>query len=83
MPYPINEIKPNLRNTLNAIEASIYKSIKPLRVTIWKTSEPVSFEERTKGEEKEVSIGDSWGEIWDCAWFHFEGEVPNVLNGKK
>lgn len=83
MPYPINEIKPNLVNTLNAIEKAVYKKIQPLKITLWKTREPVSFEQRRSGEMKNVVVGDNWGEIWDCAWFHFEGEVPRHAAGEK
>ena len=83
MPYPIKEIKQDLINTLGAIEKAVYRKVHPLKITIWKTKEPVPFEERCSGERKSLEIGDSWGEIWDCAWFHFEGEIPREVNGKK
>ncbi|HBI73444.1 MAG TPA: alpha-mannosidase [Lachnospiraceae bacterium] len=83
MPYPIKEIMPELRNTLSAIEKAVYQKIQPLEITIWKTKEPVSFEERCSGERKSLAVGDSWGEIWDCAWFHFTGELPSGAAGKK
>ncbi|MDF2543847.1 MAG: alpha-mannosidase [Herbinix sp.] len=83
MPYPINEIKPNIENALHTISNHIYESIAPLSVTMWKTKEPVPFNERTTGEMKEISIGESWGDVWDCAWFHMIGEVPASAAGKK
>lgn len=83
MPYPIKEIKQNLSNTLSTIERAAYHKIQPLKITIWKTSEPVPFEQRCSGEMKSLKIGDSWGEIWDCAWFHFEGKVPPEAEQKK
>ena len=46
MPYPLEEIKNELGNTLRIIENAIYKKIQPLEITIWKTSEPVPFEQR-------------------------------------
>jgi alpha-mannosidase len=83
MPYPIKEIKQDLINTLSAIERAVYRKIQPLQITIWKTREPVPFEQRCCGEMKNLKIGDSWGDIWDCAWFHMEGEVPKEAVGKK
>ncbi|MBE5967812.1 MAG: alpha-mannosidase, partial [Lachnospiraceae bacterium] len=83
MPYPIKEIKPELRNTLGAIERAVYQKLQPLEITMWKTREPVPFKERCSGEKKSLAVGDSWGEIWDCAWFHFKGELPSSTAGKK
>lgn len=82
MPYPINEIIPGLTGTLNAIENSIYKKISELKVVIWKTSEPVTYEQRTSGIKKNISIGQKWGDLWDCAWFNFSGYVPYSAAGK-
>ena len=83
MPYPMKEIKPNLISTLNEIENAIYHKIRPLKITIWKTKEPVPFTKRCSGEKKILKKGDSWGDIWDCAWFHFEGDIPDEAVGKK
>ena len=83
MPYPFEEIKPNLIHTMRTIERAIYHKVQPLNITIYKTSEPISFEQRFSGEMSSVTIGDSWGEIWDCAWFHFKGEIPEAAAGKK
>ena len=83
MPYPIKEIKQDLINTLSAIEGAVYRKIQPLQITAWKTKEPVPFEQRCCGEMKQLVTGDSWGEIWDCAWFHLEGKVPREAAGKK
>jgi alpha-mannosidase len=83
MPYPMKEIKLDLITTLSAIERAIYRKIQPLKITIWKTREPVPFEQRCCGEMSNLNIGDSWGEIWDCAWFHFEGKVTSDSARKK
>ncbi len=83
MPYPMKEIRLNLNSTLSAIERAIYKKLQSLKITVWKTSEPVSFEQRYSGEMKSLTIGDSWGDIWDCAWFRFEGKVPQAAAEKK
>lgn len=83
MPYPINEIRPHLKNTLALISKSIFTPIATLEVDIWKTHEPVPFNKRLMGEHKKIIIGDSWGELWDCAWFHFKGVVPDSAAGNK
>jgi alpha-mannosidase len=83
MPYPIKEIKPELINTLSNIERAIFRKLQPLKITVWKTKEPVPFKQRCSGERISLAIGDSWGEIWDCAWFHFEGKIPQEAAGKK
>ncbi len=83
MPYPIKEMMQELPNTLDAIEKAVYQKLSPLIVTIWKTREPVPFEHRCSGERRTLQIGESWGEIWDCAWFHFEGVLPSKSKGKK
>lgn len=82
MPYPIKEIKPDLIHTLSAIERAVYRKLQPLTITAWKTKEPVPFEQRCSGEKMSLTIGDSWGDIWDCAWFHFEGKLPKDAAGK-
>lgn len=43
----------------------------------------MAFEEKLSGKEIKIDIGDSWGELWDCAWFNFKGVVPKVAAGKK
>ncbi|MHC4887126.1 MAG: alpha-mannosidase, partial [Planctomycetota bacterium] len=31
----------------------------------------------------ELTIGDAWGKLFDCAWFHFRGTVPKSAAGRK
>ncbi|NLU53301.1 MAG: alpha-mannosidase [Clostridiaceae bacterium] len=81
MPYPFKEIKPKLSNTLELISKSIFTPIATLQAEMWKTKEPVPFDQRLTGEYSKVAIGDSWGELWDCAWFHFTGTVPETAKG--
>ena len=35
------------------------------------------------GRRLNLMPGDKWGELWDCAWFHFSGVVPESAAGKK
>ena len=29
-----------------------------------------------------MEIGDTWGDLFDCAWFHFTGEIPAAAAGQ-
>ncbi|NEW04800.1 alpha-mannosidase [Paenibacillus sp. SYP-B3998] len=75
MPYEIIRVE-RLKQTLKKIEEHIYEPIASLSVKAYVTKEPVSYEEKTAGREIQLNPGDKWGELWDCAWFHFEGIVP-------
>lgn len=82
MPYEV--IRPErLRQMLDRLQTRIYEPLSPLTVTAWITPEPVPYEERTSGRKVELAPGDRWGELWDCAWFHFRGEVPESAKGDK
>lgn len=82
MPYEI--IKPGkLHDMKREIQKHIYSVVAPLSVEAWVTPEPVPYEERHGGVHKVVKPGDKWGELWDCAWFHFQGEVPAAAAGNK
>ncbi|MGQ9683953.1 MAG: alpha-mannosidase [Anaerolineae bacterium] len=76
----------NTRNRLEgaqeAIEAAIYTPIADLSIAAYRTREPVPFAERTRGEKLSLRPGDSWGGLFDCAWFHFTGEVPASAKGR-
>ena len=82
MPYFYNgNIIKQLGYMLKRIEKSIYTVVDELKVTVWVTREPVPFEQRMTGTRKELSIGDKWGDLWDCGWFHFAGIVPESAAG--
>lgn len=71
------------KNTIARMEKFIlrlhekyYKELQKLSCTAYVTKEPVTFEERLSGEKKELKEGEHWGDLFDCAWFHFQGNVP-------
>jgi alpha-mannosidase len=66
---------------LEWIRARVHEPVAPLSVTIHRTAEPVPFAERLSGEGLEVREGESWGKLWDCAWFRFTGTVPASARG--
>lgn len=54
-----------------------YRVISPLDGTGYYSLEPLSFEDRYKGDKFTVKIGGKWCEnVFDCAWFHITGKRP-------
>ncbi|GGD81560.1 alpha-mannosidase [Paenibacillus nasutitermitis] len=82
MPY--ETIKPkSLKGMLDQLQAHIYEPVSNLQVSAWVTPEPVAYAERMSGTKVELAHGDRWGNLWDCAWFHFTGQVPDHAKGAK
>src|SRR5260221_318594 len=81
MPYHYEKTNQYLVAAAQHIEQAIYTPLAPLNVTAWVTPEPVPFSERLSGTEKTIEEGESWGKLWDCAWFHFTGQVPESAKG--
>lgn len=75
--------KTQLHQLLERIGNAIYEPIAGLEITAWRTKEPVTFDQRESGEKLALKAGDKWGELFDCAWFHFTGQVPKSAAGKK
>ncbi len=65
------------------LKERIYTKIGDLQMTAYRTKEPVSWAQRETGERQEVAVGDSWGDLFDCAWFHMQGQLPANAQGKK
>ena len=78
-PYTVR----HLRRALEEIGKQVYTTVGRLDMRAWCTREPVVYEDRRSGEERQLSIGDKWGGLFDCAWFHFTGAVPREAAGKK
>jgi len=75
--------KRHLDMALKEIEAAIYTVVGKLDIHAWCTREPIAFVQRQTGEEKTLAVGDTWGGLFDCAWFHFTGSVPSAAAGQK
>jgi alpha-mannosidase len=82
MPDFLPYTRTNTEVALSMIEQSIYTIIAPLEITAYRTREPVPFMQRTTGEEIHPEIGEAWGRLFDCAWFHFTGRVPAEAAGQ-
>ncbi|MFC5649777.1 alpha-mannosidase [Paenibacillus solisilvae] len=82
MPY--ETVKPgHLKSMLDRLKDHIYIPLTELKVIAWVTQEPVGYEERQSGSRIELAAGDRWGQLWDCAWFHFSGKVPAQEKARK
>ena len=68
---------------LKRIKEKIYTVCADLEAVIYQTEEPVPFEKRTSGKKISLALGDTWGKLFDCAWFHFTGLVPDSCKGQK
>ncbi|MFP9084324.1 hypothetical protein ACLI2J_14470, partial [Enterococcus faecalis] len=82
MLFQINERKNIVNGLCEKLEKAIYNVVAPLEIDMYITKEPVSYENRLTGEYKKGVIGESWGELWDCGWFNFKGEVPKSYEGE-
>ncbi len=71
----VESVAEMLRHQIFTVEAL-------LTVEAWHTEEPVTFNNRMSGTPIFPKVGESWGKIWDCAWFHFTGVVPEAASGK-
>ncbi len=73
----------SLNRLLQRIKSRVYHKLCDLDMTIYTSKEPLTYENRFLGEEKKVSVGDKWGNLFDCAWFHFTGTIPENAEGKE
>ena len=64
------------------LKGRIYRTVSRLNVTYSPSAEPLPFERRTEGE-KRIRRGKRWGGMYDCAWFHLTGEVPESVRGRR
>ncbi len=82
MPYSERYMLKKIDDAIKTVKPAIYKKIAPLSVKAYVTDEPVKFADRMSGEERILGVGESWGKLWDCAWFYFEGRIPESERSK-
>jgi alpha-mannosidase len=75
--------KRQLDHTLQEIAEHVYAPIGALNIRAWCTREPLPHAQRCEGEGRAFAVGDRWGDLFDCAWFHFTGQVPAAGAGQK
>ncbi|HUX77562.1 MAG TPA: glycoside hydrolase family 38 C-terminal domain-containing protein [Anaerolineae bacterium] len=81
MPSFRDYTKPYLESALTQIGDAVYTVVGPLDIRAWWSREPLPFAQRRSGKELALSVGDKWGDLFDCAWFHFTGQVPAAAAG--
>ena len=64
------------------LEKYIYVNPRPLKLSYFTTSEPVSFAELGRHRFKSIQVGEQWGKDFDCAWFKITGRVERSQRGK-
>ena len=82
MPKMYNLRNEDLTNTLQTIGERVYTRIGELTIAAWMTEEPVPWPERESGSHNMLRIGDSWGGLFDSAWFRFTGQISAEGAGK-
>jgi alpha-mannosidase len=75
--------KRQLDYVLPKIGDMVYTIIGSLQIEAWRTPEPVRFEQRHSGRRFSLAVGEKWGDLFDCAWFHFTGTIPDAAAGQK
>lgn len=74
-----NIIKEEIIRTKQLLQMRIYNKVCELNITGYITKEPVKFINRLESEYREFNIGDTWGELFDCAWFNLSGKINDDL----
>ena len=80
---PAKRLILELEARYEAIGKEIYVPLALLEVTAWVTPEPVPFALREQGRRLALHPGETWGNLWDCAWFHLTGQVPSEAAGQR
>lgn len=82
--YEKTVLSVKLDATLNKLKENFYsKTNVSLAIEYAPTKEPVPFAERLRLKYTPISVGEKWGDLFDCAWFHITGNVSDELKDKK
>jgi len=65
-----------IREAMKCIESRIYTELSELSCEMYWSKEPLPFEKRTEGVKRQLTKGQTWGDLFDCGWFHFTGKLP-------
>ncbi|MCQ2448579.1 MAG: glycosyl hydrolase-related protein [Clostridia bacterium] len=73
----------NIKNCIMRVKSAVYTKVCDLNLEIYSSKEPLSYENRTAGDYRRITVGEKWGDLFDCAWFHCTATVPAEAAGKK
>lgn len=76
-PFNTKNTLPAIQNFTHQIKRMIYKKVAPINLEFFSTPEPIAFSEINNYTFQPISIGEKWGNLWDCAWFKITGTLPN------
>lgn len=68
---------------LEKLKESYYLAPEPFELSYLKSREPLTFEEQKKGIFIPISVSESWGENFECAWFKLNGKIPESFAGEE
>jgi alpha-mannosidase len=54
----------------------------PFTADFFKSPTPVPYAEALGREHQPIREGETWGQVWDSAWFRLVGEIPDAWKGK-
>ncbi len=80
MPYYTKNTLRRITLFLERLARSYYEKISAMDCVAYVTKEPVPFHARETGEQKVLSMGAHWGDLFDCAWFHFTAKLPDAAS---
>ena len=58
------------------LERGVYHADRTLSMQAYITKDPVPYESRERGDFTTLVPGMHWGDLFDCAWVHFTGNLP-------
>ena len=70
------------------LKCAINKKVGNLKAEVIKSAEPIKWDDLDKSAFKPIRQWQAWGkrkeyaDSFDCAWFHFTGQVPQKAKGK-
>jgi alpha-mannosidase len=70
-------------NLLDRIYSQVIKELNPLIIKGYISKEPIPFTDIRTDSFQEYHIDDSWGGLFDTAWFILKGIIPEFDNSKQ
>jgi alpha-mannosidase len=65
----------NYKEQLQMLGEKVYTIIDDMKIGYVKDTKPIPFDKNLSF--KDIQIGEQWGDLFDCAWFKFEGVIPH------